>query len=90
MVPTLIEAGYEGVSLESWFAAFAPLGTPGEVVARLNGAMDKAVSDTATRAAFFKGATDPAGGAPEKLAAAARADSEKYARLVRELNIKLS
>jgi tripartite-type tricarboxylate transporter receptor subunit TctC len=89
-LPTLIEAGYQGLSLESWYAAFAPRGTPGEVVARLNAEMDKAVSDQATREAFLRSATDPAGGAPEKLTAAARADSEKYARLVRELNIKLS
>jgi tripartite-type tricarboxylate transporter receptor subunit TctC len=89
-LPTLIEAGYRGVSLESWYAAFAPLGTPVEIVTRLNAEMDKAVSDRATRESFLKSATDPAGGAPEKLTSAARADSEKYARLVRELNIKLS
>jgi tripartite-type tricarboxylate transporter receptor subunit TctC len=88
--PTLIEAGYKGLSLESWYAAFAPLGTPAEIVTRLNAEMDKAVTDKATREAFLKSATDPAGGAPETLTVAARADSEKYARLVRELNIKLS
>jgi tripartite-type tricarboxylate transporter receptor subunit TctC len=89
-VPTLIEAGYKDVSLESWYAAFAPLGTPAPIVARLNAEMDKAVSDTATREAFMKSATDPAGGPPERLIARARADSDKYARLVRDLNIKLS
>jgi len=89
-VPTLIEAGYQGLSLESWYAAFAPLGTPAEIIARLNAEMDKAVADKATREAFFRSATDPAGGTPERLTAAARADSDKYARLVRELNINLS
>ena len=89
-VPTLIETGYKDVSLESWYAAFAPLGTPAPIVARLNAEMDKAVSDKATREAFMKSATDPAGGPPERLSAAARADSDKYARLVRELNISLS
>jgi tripartite-type tricarboxylate transporter receptor subunit TctC len=89
-VPTLIEAGYQGLWLESWYAAFAPLGTPAEIITRLNAEMDKAVSDKATREAFMKSATDPAGGAPERLTAAARADSDKYARLVRELNIRIS
>ena len=89
-VPTLQETGYPGVTLESWYAAFAPLGTPEPVVARLNAAMDRAVADKATQSAFLKSATDPVGGTAASLAAAARADSEKYARLVRELNIKMS
>jgi len=88
-VPTLQEAGYKGVALESWYAAFAPLGTPNEIIARLNAEMDKACADQAVKDALFKTATDAVGGTPEKLAAAARADSEKYARLVRELNIKM-
>src|SRR5581483_11250473 len=31
-VPTLIESGYKGLSLESWYAAFAPLGTPADII----------------------------------------------------------
>jgi len=88
-VPTLQEAGYKGVALESWYAAFAPLGTPNEIIARLNAEMDKACADQPTRDSLAKTATDAVGGSTEKLAAAARADSEKYARLVRELNIKM-
>src|SRR5947199_21547 len=34
-LPTLAEAGYPGVTLESWYAAFAPLGTPEPILARL-------------------------------------------------------
>jgi tripartite-type tricarboxylate transporter receptor subunit TctC len=89
-VPTLQESGYPGVTLESWYAAFAPLGTPEPIVARLNAEMDRAVADKATQTAFLKSATDPVGGTAASLAAAARADSEKYARLVRELNIRMS
>jgi len=87
--PTLIESGYKGLSLESWYAAFAPLGTPAEVIAIMNAVMDKAVADKGVRESFLKSATDPSGGTAEKLAAAARADSDKYARLARELNINL-
>ena len=89
-VPTLIESGYKGLSLESWYAAFAPLGTPADIIARLNAEIDKALADKATKEAFLRSATDPAGGTPERLAAAARADFDKYARLVKELNINLS
>ena len=44
-LPTLQEAGYQGIVLESWFAAFAPLGTPAAIIARLNAEFDKALAD---------------------------------------------
>ena len=43
----------------------------------------------AARDTLFKTATETVGGPPEKLARLAREDSEKYARIVREANIKV-
>jgi len=86
-VPTLQELGLQ-VALESWYAVFAPLGTPREVVARLNAAINKSLADAETQERFGKGATEPTGGTPEELARYAREDADKYARLVRELNIR--
>src|SRR5262245_30892073 len=87
-LPTLGEAGYKGVALESWYACFAPLGTPAAVVTRLSAALDSAMRDPASTESLGKTATDAVGGTPERLAMLAREDSEKYARLVREVNIK--
>jgi tripartite-type tricarboxylate transporter receptor subunit TctC len=89
-VPTLQEAGFPGVTLESWYAAFAPVGTPDPIVKYLNAEMNKALADQATRDALAKTATEPVGGTPESLMRSARADSDKYARLIRELNIKVN
>jgi tripartite-type tricarboxylate transporter receptor subunit TctC len=89
-LPTLQEVGFPGVTLESWFAAFAPLGTPPAVIARLNAECDKALADKAVRDALFKAATEPVGGEAARLGKLARADSEKYARIVKEVNIKLN
>jgi tripartite-type tricarboxylate transporter receptor subunit TctC len=50
--------------------------------------MDKALADPATSKSLLQTATEPVGGGAEQLARVARADSEKYARLARELNIK--
>ena len=86
-IPTLEEAGYKGLVLEAWYAAFVPPGTPPALVARLNAEMGKAVADPAVREALAKGAVEPVGGSAEELGTLARADSEKYARLVKELNI---
>jgi tripartite-type tricarboxylate transporter receptor subunit TctC len=87
-VPTLQEAGFKGLVLETWYAAFVPLGTPPSSIARLNAEMDRALADPATAKSLLQTATEPVGGGAEQLARVARADSEKYERLARELNIK--
>jgi len=56
--------------------------------ARLNTEMDRALADPATAKSLLQTATEPVGGGAEQLARVARADSEKYERLARELNIK--
>jgi len=89
-LPTLQETGFPGIALESWFAAFAPLGTPPAVIARLNAECEKALADKAVRESLFKAATEPVGGETERLAKLSRADSEKYARIVRDVDMKVN
>jgi tripartite-type tricarboxylate transporter receptor subunit TctC len=86
-VPTLEESGYKGLVLEAWYAAFAPTGTPAEIVATLNEAIGKTLSDNALQENFVKGSLESVGGSPEKLDKLAKADSIKYEKLVKELNI---
>jgi tripartite-type tricarboxylate transporter receptor subunit TctC len=88
-VPTLEDLGYKGLVLEAWYAAFVPKGTPQAIVARLNAEMAKALADPAMDATFTKGSMEPTGGTPEALGKVARDDSAKYARLVKELGIKI-
>ena len=88
-VPTLEEVGFKGMVLEAWYAAFVPKGTPPAIVAKLNAEMNKAVADPAMKESFTRGSMEPVGGTAAELGQLARADSEKYARLVKELNIKV-
>ena len=48
-VPTTTEAGLPDYKVSAWNALFAPKGTPKDVVAKLTDALDKALSDAATR-----------------------------------------
>jgi tripartite-type tricarboxylate transporter receptor subunit TctC len=86
----LLEAGYKDMVLESWFGLFAPMGTPAETITDLNTATAKALDDPTLRENFTKASLEAAGGTPEQLGTLARSDSEKYARLVKELNIGAS
>ena len=86
-VPTMDES-YKGLILEAWYAAFAPANTPAPIIAKLNAEMNKALKDPKLIDTFTKGAIEPIGGAPDDIGKLARADSEKYAKLVKELGIK--
>ena len=86
-VPTLEEAGFKGMTLESWFGLFAPPGTPRETIMALNAATETALGDPTLLSNFTKASLEAVGGTPEALGLLARADSEKYQRLVKELNI---
>ena len=88
-IPTLEQSGYNGLVLEAWYAAFAPAGTPKEIVDLLNSEFNKALKDPRLVDAFTKGSMEPIGGTPQDLGKLAQADSAKYARLVKELNIKV-
>jgi tripartite-type tricarboxylate transporter receptor subunit TctC len=87
-VPTLEEAGYKGLVLEAWYGAFVPPGTPSSIITRLNAEMNTALKDPKLLATFTKGANEAVGGTPEDIGKLARADSVKYARLVKELNVR--
>lgn len=89
-VPTLEEAGLKGVVLEAWYGAFVPAGTPPAVLARLNAEMNKALRDPKLVDTFTKGAIEPVGGSGEEFGKVTRADSEKYSRLVKDLNLTIN
>jgi tripartite-type tricarboxylate transporter receptor subunit TctC len=87
-IPTLEESGYKGLILDVWYAAFAPPNTPPALIKEINTALETSLKDPKLRENFEKGSLEPIGGSPEKLGELARADSAKYERLVRELNIR--
>lgn len=87
-IPTLQEAGFRDFVLDGWYAAFAPLGTPPAIIARLSAEMGKAMRDPTNSANLLKTATEPVGGPPEQVLSLLRGDDAKYGRLIKELNIK--
>jgi tripartite-type tricarboxylate transporter receptor subunit TctC len=88
-VPTFDESGYKGLILEAWYGAFVPGGTPKDVIAKMNDEMNKALKDQKLIDTFTKGAIETVGGTPEDFGKVAQADSVKYARLVKELNLAI-
>jgi tripartite-type tricarboxylate transporter receptor subunit TctC len=88
-VPTYEEAGINGLVLDQWLGVFVPAGTPREAVARLNAEIGKALADPAIAQRYAQAALEPVGGTAGDFAKLVREDYDKYARLVRELRIKV-
>jgi tripartite-type tricarboxylate transporter receptor subunit TctC len=88
-VPTFQEAGFPGLVLDQWLGVLVPSGTAAGIIGRLNSEIDKVLADPAVRAKFVELAQDPIGGTAEAFGQRMREDFEKYARLVKELDIKM-
>jgi tripartite-type tricarboxylate transporter receptor subunit TctC len=86
-VPTFDETGIKDLEITLWQGAFVPAGTRPQIIARLHDEMARAVADPATRDRLLQSGAEPVGGSAEQFAQVFRADSDKYARLAKELKM---
>ncbi len=89
-VPTLDEAGVKGYESLSWSGLVAPAGTPRRVIDKLNTALEKILRTEDVKQRFLAMGVEPVGGPPEAFARHVRAESEKWARVVKTANITLN
>jgi tripartite-type tricarboxylate transporter receptor subunit TctC len=88
-VPTFQEAGVDGLVMDQRIGMFVPAGTPAAIASRLNTDVNMALRDEKVRKIFTDQAQEPTGGTIEQYTRQVREDSEKYARLVKELDVKV-
>jgi tripartite-type tricarboxylate transporter receptor subunit TctC len=89
-VPTMAEIGLPEAQATSWGAVMAPAGTPAPAIARLNAAIRDALAQQAVRDRLAAAGAEGVASSPEELAAYLRAESEKWARVVREARITVN
>ncbi|MBI2320220.1 MAG: tripartite tricarboxylate transporter substrate binding protein [Betaproteobacteria bacterium] len=87
--PTLAEAGIEGYAADFWFGLLVPKATPADVVSKLNSTVVGALKAPDVSQIFDNRGYIATGGTPEEFTATIRAEINKYARVVKEANIKL-
>ena len=87
-VPTISESGLPGFEFNSWFALLAPARTPKAIVTRLNEEVLKALADPDVRERFTAQGLTIRGSSPDELGVATRAQLAKYARVMKEANIR--
>ena len=89
-VPTAEEAGLAGYQVITWYGVFAPAGTPPAIVGRLHADLVKAMQTPDVRAKLEGiGADGTVSRSPEEFAALVRADTARYAKIVKDIGLKL-
>ena len=89
-VPTIAEAGVPGYVAESWYGLYAPAGTPGPVIARLNAAARKAVTSEAFRKRADAEGLIVSPGTPDELARYVRSEALRWSQVVKDAHISLN
>lgn len=89
-VPTVAEAGLAGYDSTGWFGVVAPAGTPPAIVARLNAEINAALKDEQIKSSMRNLGVEPAPGTPEAFDAYIRAETVKWANVVKRANIKMN
>ena len=88
-VPTVAESGYPGFEALSWQGMFAPAGTPPAIVAKLNAELVKAISAPDMKEYFASQGFFVGGNSPAEFRAFVEREIPKWARIVKEANVRL-
>lgn len=89
-VPTAEEAGVAGYRITTWYGVFAPAGTPPAIVNRLHAELAKAMQapEVAPKLKDI-GVDETVTRTPEEFAAIVRADTARYAKVVKDAGLKI-
>lgn len=87
--PTFGEQGFPGFETSTWFALFAPRGTPQPIVDQLNGYLRGMQEDPDLKRRLEANFVDPAIMSAAEFAALVKSDAAKWEKIVRENKIKL-
>ncbi len=88
-VPTMAEAGFPGIDLSQWFALLGPAGLPPEVLARLSTEFQKALADPDVKRKLAGAGLEPVGGSPEEFRQRLAQESAVWARIAREVGLRV-
>ena len=87
-IPTIAEAGVPGYEAVQWFGILAPAGTPRAIVDRVHRDAVRVLQNPETKERLVADGADPVGSTPEQFAAFIRAETAKWANVVKAIGIQ--
>jgi tripartite-type tricarboxylate transporter receptor subunit TctC len=89
-VPTVHESGVPGYDVATWIGAFAPIGTPKAVLAKIEADIKQALAAPDLRAKLEALSMEIRSGASDEMRAVLAGDMVKWGNLVKDKNIKIA
>ena len=87
-IPTVAEAGFPEMEIQSWMGLFAPAGTPAGIVRKLQDEVNRIVKLPDVRERMISLQVEPAGNTSEQFARTIASDLERWRAVAKASNIK--
>ena len=87
-VPTMAELGITDFESYNWHGIIAPAGTPAAIIAKLNATLNEILLDPDVLKQISDTGSQPGGGTPEDFAKFIRAETAKWARVIKSAKIE--
>jgi tripartite-type tricarboxylate transporter receptor subunit TctC len=88
-VPTAREAGIDGYEVATWYALWAPKGTPADIVGRMKAEVAKALKEPAIAQAWERQGSDVPSLDGEAFGKFVASEVERWGKVVKAANVKL-
>ncbi len=88
-VPTMAEEGFEGFDATTWYGLAGPGKLPAAIVQKINRDVNTILAMPDVQEKMDTYGAEDGGGTPEKFAQFIRSEQDKWAKVVKEANVKL-
>lgn len=88
-LPTVGESGLPGAEVNVWYGVVAPVGTPSQIINRLNAELVKIMKSPEISERFASQGAQPVTNMPDEFGKLIRADVAKWAKVIKQRGIRL-
>jgi tripartite-type tricarboxylate transporter receptor subunit TctC len=88
-VPTMVESGFKGFEVDSWYAMFVPAKTPQTIIDRLNKATVNVLAQPEVKERLLGQGAEAVGDSPAQLSGVVKKEIAKWKQVVKSANIKV-
>jgi tripartite-type tricarboxylate transporter receptor subunit TctC len=88
-VPTMVESGFKGFEVDSWYAMFVPAKTPQAIIDRINKATVNVLAQPDVKEKLLGQGAEAVGDTPAQLSGVVKKEIAKWKQVVKSANIKV-
>ncbi len=88
-MPTIAESGVPGYESTTWFGPLAPAKTPRDIIVKLNAELNQILQRPEVKKRFAADGIEALGGTPEQFGDYVKAEITRWAKVVKDANVKL-